>query len=277
MNPHESPTEGVQAQPGSRRAVRQPTGIAHLRLAGPAAAHRLPRIRQVPRARVLAKPVRLPPLTGAPAREIAARLGESLVLFVIDDSGSMYFPPSGDQRGVRYAVALSIVELMRRGGGGRAAVVHFGSLAPPQLALAATDVRRERRALRRALSIPLPTLGGTNLAAGLDRAAELAQSAEPGRTLAFVIGDGIEPVTPAIHDAIAALGPAATHMLLVDTAGGCSPSLEAEWRDCPLGSFHRMELFDTAALADQIARIVATTLGLRLQSRTDHANHRRSR
>ena len=81
-----------------------------------------------------------------------------------------------DPHGARNAACLSVVDLMRRHGGGRAGVVHWGQTAPADLALAPMPVRRGR--LRRTLAIQ-PMLGGTNPAAALARVRELVPAASP--------------------------------------------------------------------------------------------------
>jgi hypothetical protein len=248
-----------------RSTVNQLIGRANLGLTAHGPAHVLMPTPLPPPPPVLARPIRLPSLRGASTSEIARRVRKVSVWFDEDDSGSMYYPPSGDQRGVRYAVALSLIDLMRRSGGGRAGVIHWGSYAERELALTLVDVKTGRRQLERALTIPLLTLGGNNLPDALRLTAELTPTLDKDeQLLIFVIGDGIEAVTPDVHATIAGLPAESVHMLLVDTANGCDAAMEAAWRSCALGSFERLEVFDVAQLAHQIGDVFARTLGLQM-------------
>ena len=238
-------------------------GRAHLELEAPGATGGVPRI--VPRARPEhpAQPIRLPDLTGEARDEIRARLKRCRITFLVDDSGSMY-GAWGDPTGVRYAAALSVLGPMQRGGGGRAAVLHWGTEAPDELALAPVDVRRGRRLLRKALTVP-PTLGGNDLPKALRAALVLTGAPdEDEQPLTVVLTDGIESVTPAMHAAVAAHPPGSVHMLLVDRSGGCSEEMERDWRTVAFGSFTRLRTFDTAAMAHQIGEALADALGLQM-------------
>jgi Mg-chelatase subunit ChlD len=211
-------------------------------------------------------------MVGAPAKRVRELVRRSVVLFLCDDSGSMY-GGWGDPTGVRYAAALSLLGLMDRSGGGRAAVVHWGTEAPLSLAVAPTDVRRDRRALKSALTIP-PTLGGTDLPRALQRARNIATSLEPDENLVcFVLTDGIESVTTATHAAIAALPAGSVHMILVDRSGGCDGAMEAAWKTVAFGSFTRLRTFSTPEMAQQLAVIFATSLGLEMpKTKADTTN-----
>jgi hypothetical protein len=213
-----------------------------------------------------AKPVYLPPMVGAPGEAQKKLLEAAVAVFVIDDSGSLYFGSSGDLTGIRYAAPLSLLGLMRRGGGGRAGVVHYGSEAPAALATPLLDVRRDRRQLQDALSIPTPSLGGTNVASGFARCAELLAEDPSGQAVVYLIGDGLEAISPSARQAIAALPPRSVHLLLVDRSGSCDAALEAGWRSLPLGSIHRLDVFDTKAMAWQLAEIFASSIGLQMPS-----------
>jgi von Willebrand factor type A domain len=261
----------------TRYGVRQLVGRVALRLPAPGTALAVvPAPLQRP-PRQPARPIVLPPLAGRPSQEIERLVRRATVLFLMDDSGSMY-SHWGDERGVRYAAALSLVELMRRAGGGRAGVVHWGSAAPPELVTPPVDVRRDRRELRRALTIPIPTLGGNDLPAALDRAAELlSPGSEDDRAFAFVIGDGIEAVTPEVHRAVAMLPQRAVHMLLVDRSGGCDAEMERAWQSVAFGSFTRLDVFDTTAMAYQLANSFAACLGLDPLSAVSPTNPRSPR
>lgn len=248
---------GVTGHAGPRSLC----GASRLRLAATAAAGRGPAINRGPLPARPARPVVLPPLIGATPTQIRERVGRMLVVFACDDSGSMY-GTWGDPTGIRYAAALSLVGLMERSGGGRAAVVHWGTEAPIGLALTPVRVRQGRRALRRALTVP-PTLGGNDLPLALERCRLVTPGATPDEHVVhFVLTDGIEPVTAAVHAAVAALPPGSVHMLLVDRSGGCGAGMEADWRSVAFGSFTRLQTFETAAMSRQLAEIFAGSMGL---------------
>lgn len=214
--------------------------------------------------RRFAEPVYLPPMRGASREEQAEMLKRVVVFFLLDDSGSLYFGPGGDVTGIRYAASLSLVGLMRRAGGGRAGVVHYGSQAPIELASPSLDVKRERRQLEAALTIPVPNLGGTNVASGFSRCAELLPEDPDVEVVVYLIGDGLEVVSPEVNRTISALPPQSVHLLLVDRSESCDAALEAGWRSLPLGSMHRLDAFDTKAMAWQLAEIFASSIGLQM-------------
>jgi hypothetical protein len=210
-----------------------------------------------------ARPVRLPAIVGASPEVIRKRVGRMLVFFVCDDSGSMY-GSWGDPTGVRYAAALSLLRLMVRSGGGRAAVVHWGTESPPELALAPMPVKGGRRALKRNLVVP-PTLGGNDLPLALRRALEMTPDlADDERVVYFVLTDGIEAVTSATHAAVEALAEDSVHMILVDRSNGCTPEMESTWKTVPFGSFTRLRSFETKPMARQLAETFAAAIDLEL-------------
>lgn len=214
-----------------------------------------------------ARPVRLPPLTGALPREIRQLAGRVKAVYATDDSGSMY-GSFGDPTGVRYAAAQSLIELQRRTGGGEAGVVHWGSEAPEELVTPLIDVRRGRRQLDRALQIPT-TLCGNDLPAALRRTDEvLAGLGQNDIPLVFVLTDGGEAVTAATHAAVSALPKRCVHMLLVDRSNCCDAAMEKAWATVAFGSFTRLPDLDTTAMAITLARIYANALGLSLASTT---------
>jgi von Willebrand factor type A domain len=205
------------------------------------------------------KPVRIQ----CPEGSEDSRIAEADVVLEPDDSGSLY-GAWGDPAGVRYAAALSVVDLMRRMGGGRVGVVHWGSEAPTHLVLPLTDVRRGKRQLRNALQIP-PTLGGNNFPAALERAADVLGARAPGRIpLVIALTDGIEILPPKVHACLAALPSKSVHVLLIDHSHGCTPELEAQWQALPLGSFRRLDVLNTRHMAWQIADVITTAIGLRM-------------
>jgi hypothetical protein len=234
---------------GAVRYRLQAPGTEHHRVAVP---------KQEPGTRA-ARPIVLPAMVGAPRHEISRLVRKVVVGFAIDDSGSMY-AKWGDDDGVRYAAAQSLLGLMRRSGGGRASVLHWGSMPGEQTPL--LDVRRGAKKLDRAMRIPL-SLGGNNLPAALQAVGEqLGSPAADEVPLVFVITDGIEEVTTAMHDAVRALPAGCVHMLLVDKSCGCNAAMEAAWQTVAFGSFVRLSSFDTSRMAFELAGIFAATLGL---------------
>jgi len=210
-----------------------------------------------------AKAVVLPQLTGATAVRIRQLVALAAAILLMDDSGSM-FGTFGDDTGVRYAAAQSLVNMMRRAGGGRAAVVHWGTDAPAQQVHGLTDIRRGGRKIEKALQIP-PTLGGNNLPLALTRAHEvLAGAAAKETPVIYVLTDGCEDLGADLTTPLRHLPASSVHVLLVDRGNGCSPALEAEWNRLPLGSFRRLDHLDTAHLAWQLGDVLADTLGLQM-------------
>jgi hypothetical protein len=219
-----------------------------------------------PRPKRVARPIVLPAMIGAPPAEQEKRVERSAAVFVIDDSGSLYFGAGGDTTGIRYAAAQSLIGLMRRAGGGSAAVVHYGSEAPAEMVTSLLHVKREGRRLKRALTIPVPNLGGTNVASGLARCASLLQGREVPNPVVYLIGDGLETISDTAHAAVATLPPKSVHLLLVDKLGSCDAALEAGWRSLPLGSVTRLDVFNTKTMAWQLADIFAASIGLQMPS-----------
>lgn len=226
-----------------------------LRVAGP------PLTRPGPGRQRRAQPLRLPDLTGAPVKVIHQRVADLTVMFAIDGSGSVHGPCGTDPAGARSAACLSVLDLMRRNGGGRAGVVHWGDTAPADLALAPMPVRRRR--LRQALSLQ-PMLGGTNPAAALARVAQLTQAADPSRTLAVLMLTDGQDLGEGLERELTQLPPRSVNLLLVDPSGDCYGQ-EAAWRALPWGSFTRLEnLRDGKRVAWESGTVLAHSLGLRL-------------
>jgi hypothetical protein len=250
-----------------QRPVGQLVGYSDARLAAHGPANRAPRIESHRRPDRPARPISLPPMVGASPDEIRLLLRLLVVFFLCDDSGSMY-GSWGDPTGVRYAAAQSLLGLIERGSGrgasSRAAVIHWGTDAPAELALAPVDVKRGRKALRGALTVP-PTLMANNLPLALARAHEMTPTLiGEEQAIYFVLSDGIEDVTPAMHAAIGALPAGSVHMVLVDRSGGCDPAREAAWNSVAFGSFTRLKTFDTGEMARQLAEVFAASIGLQM-------------
>ena len=237
-------------------------GSAGLRLRAPGAriATNLPPAHEPPTS--TARPGELLDLVGASEAEIRRRVDEIVLWFLADSSGSM-FGQYGDPSSIRFAVALSLAEMLQRAGAGSCGVLHWGSDCPPELALSPVDPGDAR--LRSALSVP-GNLRGTNLVGALERARELSTSAADSRRhIFFVLSDGVQPVTPEVAAAISALPAGSVHMLLVDRTGACTPAMEADWRGCPFGSFTRLTTLDANAMAAQLAETFASSVGLKVR------------
>lgn len=206
-------------------------------------------------------PVRLPGVTGASPAVIEDRFRHLVMIAAIDDSGSTYGFHGTDPRGVRYAAAHSVIDWMRRHGGGHAGVIHWGTDAPARFALAPVPVNRKARQLRRALG-RRPQLGGTIPATALHRAADLLPPLGPGDVPAILlITDGLER-GPGMGEALAAVPPGSVHLV---TVGDC-PDQEDDWHELPLASATRLTSFaDKAAVAWECGAIVARALGLQLR------------
>lgn len=245
----------MTAPPPGRLRGRRIGGVRHAGRPHPPAPSRVPPSSFTP--------VRLPLPPDLPPRELARIWQVTTVIFDVDDSGSMY-GRHADDRGVRYAAARSVVDLMVRAGGGRAGVVHFGSTAPAELALAPVDVRRRRRALDAALRIP-PSLGGTDLASGLDRSRLLLEAPRTDEQQAvLVLTDGLQDTGLALRAAVERLPASSVHVLLIDHLHTCGAGLEASWRALPLGSFTRLPLDDPAQLSWLVADVLVRSRGLTL-------------
>ena len=208
-----------------------------------------------------AQPVRLPNLAGATTATIEQRVADLVVIFAIDGSGSVPGAGGTDPHGVRNAACLSVIDLMRRHGGGRAGVVHWGQTAPTDLALAPTSVHRAR--LRRMLTMQ-PTLGGTNPAVALARVHGLIRALPPSRTLAVLMLTDGQDLGSGLEEELAQLPARSVHLLLVDPSGDCCGQ-EATWRALPWGSFTRLEnLRDPGHVAWESGAVVAHSIGLHL-------------
>lgn len=210
-----------------------------------------------------AKPIVLPALTGAPPKVIRLKVKDTTTVYVIDSSGSMYPHTSGDATGIRFAAAQSLVDLQRRYGGGMVYVLHWGSTVPEHLIAGPLDTKRDRKAIARALTIPT-NLGGNDLPLALRKTHAITrEAAKDGGFIYAVISDGIEDVSQATRDAVAALN-GQVHMILVDRGSGCSPVREAAWNTAGFTSLTRLSTFDTRAMAHELGAIYANALGLEM-------------
>lgn len=258
------------------RPIGQINGRVHLGLQAHGVNGTAPKPPKRPIARLLLPPeqaataVELPKLIGQPRKIIKKLVRGAKLWLLIDDSGSMYFWPWGDPAGIRYEAARTVMELLRTNGGGEASVVHFGGSAPVGLVTPLTEVKSGQQTLDRALTIPYPNLGWTDLAAGLERVLEgMPILGDDEAPVVVVISDGIQAVDSRIHDAVKALPPGCVHMLLVDRSSGCDAATEAAWRSAGFGSFARLRTFDTREMAIQIAEVFADALGLQLAAPKD--------
>jgi hypothetical protein len=217
-----------------------------------------------PRAPASQRPpvVRLPNLVGAPPAVIADRIGSVVVLFAIDDSGSLQPPHGTDPHGARYLACDAVLDLMRRYGAGLAGVVHWGDAAPAELALAPVPVRRQRRQLGRALALR-PQLGGTDPAVALSRVRQLVPVIAPDETLVVVLLTDGQDRGPGLEQELEALPAGTVHLVLVDPSGNCWGD-EAAWRALPWGSFTRLDSFDPQCVAVASGAALARAIGLEL-------------
>jgi hypothetical protein len=211
------------------------------------------------------RPVRLPGLAGAPPNVIRQRVANLDVIFAIDESGSVHGPDGTDPQGARSAACLSVVDLMRRHGGGRAGIVHWGNTAPASLALAPMPVYHRR--LQRGLELH-PKLGGTRPEVALTRVRKLIRENSSGRTLAVLLITDGQNLGTGLDQALRQLPARSVHLILVDPSGDCWGQ-EAAWRELPWGSFTRLEsLSDHKRLARESGTVIARSIGLRLSQRT---------
>jgi len=214
--------------------------------------------------------VRLPDLAGAPPRAVADRIKHLVVLFLIDDSGSVQPPHGTDPHAVRYAACRSVLDLMRRHGGGRAGVVHWGDTAPAELALAPVSVRRRWRRLQRALAVR-PQLGCTDPAVALARARQLLPALAADEKLAVLLLTDAQDLGVGLNRELALLPPASVHLVAVDLSGDCWGQ-EAAWRALPWASFTRLDRFDATDTAFASGAALAQAIGLELAPDSNHSN-----
>jgi hypothetical protein len=248
---------------------RTVSGATNLSLTGPGEVATY--IEAPPRAigRKAERAIMMPPFIGASDKEIAARVRKIVTKILVDRSGSMDCGSwGGDPTDVCGAAGESVFGLLRRSGGGLVTIIPWGSDAPPERITGPLDVRRNFRTLRTAMR-DRAGLGGTNLFAGLARAAEIQPTLAPDEIpLTLIFSDGIQDVSPAVHAAVAALPPSSVHMCLIDRFNGCTPDLEAAWQSVPFASFTRLDVLDVRNLAIQIAEIYAGATDLSVGTTT---------
>jgi hypothetical protein len=211
-----------------------------------------------------ARPVRLPGLAGAPRIVIRQRVANLDVVFAVDDSESVHGPDGTDPGGARNAACLSVVDLMRRYGGGRAGVVHWGDTAPASMTLPPLPVHLGR--LRRGLGFQ-PVLGGTQPAVALARVHKLIERTSSGRTLAVLLITDGQDLGAGLEQALGQLPDRSVHLILVDPSGDCWGQ-QAAWQELPWASFTRLEnLSDRRRLAWECGTVIARSIGLKLSYR----------
>jgi hypothetical protein len=208
-------------------------------------------------------PVRLPGVTGATPAAIENAFRHLTVILAIDDSGSTQPPHGTDPHAVRYAASRSVIQWMRRQGGGRCGVLHWGSTAPAPLAVGPVPVNRRMRTLHRALD-QRPNLGSTVPAAALRRAARMLPRPAPGDVQAvLLISDGEAP-GEGLEEPLAGLPEHAVHLMLVGDGHG-DGARHRGWEVLPFASVTRLPAFDNQALAWQAGSVLASALGLRMR------------
>jgi hypothetical protein len=204
--------------------------------------------------------LRLPRLAGASPGEIRRRIRHTILETLIDSSGSTL---GTDPRGVRFTAVHALIDLMRRHGGGRVGVVHWGEVAPAELAFSPVSVYRSGR-LHRALSLR-PQLGGTDPAQALARARQLVPTVKPDETLVILLVTDGQDVGTSTAEELALLPPGVVHVVLVDETG---ENNEANWKALRVGSITRLPNFDNPAeVAWANGAVLAKTLGLVLPRR----------
>jgi hypothetical protein len=215
-----------------------------------------------------AQPVVLPDLSGELVSIMRKRVGDFHIETLPDWSGSTFSVWGGDPRDVIGAVAVSVFLWLRRHGGGTAGVLPWGTTPARNLAVGPLSVKRDMRRLKPAIRQRV-NLGGNDLPAALRATAgrifRLPAGVEP---FIWVPTDGIESVTQATHDAVAALPHGSVHMVLIDPLHGCTESMESDWRSVAFGSVTRIEDLSVRNVATTIAQLCADTLGLQLGTAT---------
>ncbi len=207
------------------------------------------------------QPVRLPDLAGASQRIIRQRVARAVVMFAIDGSLSVHGAAGTDPEGARNAACLSVLDLMRRYGGRRAGVVHWGETAPADLALPPVPIHQRR--LERMLGAQ-PMLGETNPAAALARVRQIALPISADQTLAVLLLTDGQDLGEGLECELAQLPARSVHLILADPSGNCFGQ-EAAWRALPWGSFTRLEnLCDRARVAWESGAVLARSIGLEL-------------
>ncbi len=231
-----------------------------------------------------AVPVRLTPATAtasavpgcpSPAR---ADAGGSLkpvdAVFVEDDSGSMAGSKGSDPLALRYSatkLAVRFLGDLTAGLCNRIAVVHFGSRVATDRQLPLVPEATSQAALERAL-LPGPSLGATHYGPALRRAGHLFGPAPiAGRLrVVFLITDG-KPNQPGvsaareisdINSAVAVLGGAALHVLVIDRHGRFGAQERAMWDRLGAKTIDRLTGAWGGQLERALTRAIADDLGI---------------
>lgn len=208
-----------------------------------------------------ARPVRLGRLEGAPAKEVSALVRTAPVVCVLDRSGSMY-GVAGDPNDIAGAVIESLLDAMDRAGEGRAAFAAFGSNAPAEYATGLLGIRKSKRQLVAAARTG-PGLGGTNVASGLERAAEALKGIRPGETpVVYLVTDGGFADVAAGRSVLSRMPDACVHVLLIGTCGEVADGIGQQLIADGFGSVTPINHLDVAELANQVWTIFGRTLGL---------------
>lgn len=215
-----------------------------------------------------ARPLRLPRLSGP--RDLLATAAADVELVLLPDCSGSEYGAGGDSLGYRFAVGRALVELMRTTGGGRVSLVHWGSR--PVHAIGPVDVRREARALHRALIADPGSMGGNDFPAALRTVPDLLSGAPSSIPLVLATTDGLEDVTPAMAAAVDALPPGSVHVLLVP-GDACDDALAARWEGLSVGSFTRLPS-DHRVMASAVGSLYAAAVGGRLPALPDPVRFR---
>jgi hypothetical protein len=215
-----------------------------------------------------ARAITLPPLSGASADEVRARVQLLHQEVDPDWSGSTFSVWGGDPNDVIGAAGESVFMLQRRYGGGFGGVLPWGSTPAKELAVGPLPVKKNFKTLKSALR-NRRNLGGNDLPAALrvtaDRISRLSGDVVP---VIWVPTDGIEPVTAATHAAVDALPPGSVHLVIIDPLHGCSPEMEDDWRSVAFGSVTRIDDLSVKNVAVTVAHLCADALGLTLGTAT---------
>ncbi|MDX6719606.1 MAG: von Willebrand factor type domain [Solirubrobacteraceae bacterium] len=236
-----------------------------------APAHGAPRVTLTP---ATPAPSAVPGCPSGSHADAAASLQPVDAVFVEDDSGSMAGPRGSDPQARRYSAAKLAVRFLRGltpGVCNRIAVVHFGSRVSTARELALVPEPTSRAALQRSL-LPGLSLGATHYGPALRRAGHLFGPAPIlGRLrVVFLITDG-KPNQPGvsaareigdIKSAVAGLGGAALHVLVIDRHGRFGAEERAMWDRLGAKTVDRLTGAWAGQLDRALTRAIADDLGI---------------